>query len=342
MTMTLAELAAHLSGTLIGDGALPITGAAGCDTVQAGEVTFVMDARRLAEAEASPAAAIIAPVEIGEAGKPLIQVADPRAAFAQALALFDWRRPVTPGIDPRACVAAGASVAPTAHVGAGAWVGEDAVIGDGAVIHPLAVIGYGVTIGASTVVHPHVTVYPHCTIGERCQIHAGTVIGADGHGYTPGPEGWGKVPHLGTVIIEDDVELGACVTVDRSVSGATVVGRGSKIDNLVMIAHNVQIGAHCMIVSQVGVAGSSVVEDWVVMAGQAGVADHRHIGKGAQLAVRAGVTRDVPAGAIVSGFPAQDHRDQLRSEAAVRKLPALLDRLKALEARVAELEGRDG
>lgn len=342
MEITLGELAARLGGALTGgDGAARITGAAGFTDAGAGDVTFVMDARRLAEAEASPAAAILAPAGATSV-KPLILVDDPRAAFGRALALFDWRRIPPPGIHPLACVAASASVHPTASVGAYAIVGEEAVIGAGAVLYPHAVVGDDVRVGARSVLHANATVYPHCTLGADVIIHAGAVIGADGHGYVPTADGWQKIPHLGTVIIEDGAEIGACSTVDRATTGATVVGRGSKIDNLVMIAHNVQIGAGCMIVGQVGIAGSSVLGDGVILAGQAGVSDHRHIGAGARAAVRAGITRDVPAGATVSGYPAQSHGDQLKLEAALRRVPDLLDKVKRLEKRIAELEGREG
>ncbi|HOF89905.1 MAG TPA: UDP-3-O-(3-hydroxymyristoyl)glucosamine N-acyltransferase [Armatimonadota bacterium] len=343
MQITLGELTARVGGALVGgDADLPITGAAGYDTVAAGEVTYVTDAARLPAAEASPAAAILAPAGV-TSPKPLILVDDPRAAFGRALALFDWRRAPEPGIHPLAHVAASAVVHPTAAIGAHAAVGADSVIGEGAVLHPHAVVGYGVRIGAETVLHAAVTIYPHCTLGARVIVHAGAVVGADGLGFVPAADGWQKLPHLGTVVIEDDVEIGANVTIDRATSGATVIGRGTKIDNLVHIAHNVTIGAHCMIVAQVGIAGSATLADGVIIAGQAGVADHKHIGAGARIAVRAGITRDVPAGATYSGHPAQPHADQLKMEAALRRLPELAEKVKALEQRLAALDAeRDG
>lgn len=338
MQITLAQLAAELGGTLVGDAAVLITGAAGYDTAGAGDVTYIMDAGRLATAEASPAAALIAPAGTVSA-KPLILVAEPRGAFGRALALFDWRRVPAAGAHPLAHVAATATVHPTASIGAHAAVGEDAIIGEGAVLYPHAVVGDEVGIGARTVLHANVTIYPHCTLGADVIVHAGTVIGSDGLGFVPGADGWQKIPHVGTVLIEDNVEIGANVAIDRGTTGPTVIGRGTKIDNLVHIAHNVRIGAGCMIVAQVGIAGSSTLEDGVIIAGQAGVSDHRHVGAGVRIAVRAGITRDVPPGATYSGHPAQPHADQLKMEATLRRLPDLAEKVKRLEKRIAELEG---
>ena len=340
MELTLGQLAVQLDGLLVGGGAdALVLGVAGYDTVGEDMVTYVTSERHLPEAEATPALAIIAPPSVEESVKPLIQVDDPRAAFGRALRLFDWRRPPFPGIDDTAVIAKSAMVHARAYVGPLAVVGEGSFVSDGAVIHAHAVVGEHVEVGAETVIHPGAVIYPRCTIGRRVIIHAGAVIGSDGMGFHPTPDGWEKIPHLGTVIIEDDVEIGANVTIDRATSGKTLIGRGTKLDNLVHIAHNVQVGANCMIVAQVGVSGSSVIEDGVIMAGQSGVSDHVRVGANARLAARAGVTRPVPPGATVSGFPARDHAEELKTEAALRRLPDLLEKVKQLEKRVKELEG---
>jgi len=342
MELTLGQLAVQLDGLLVGGGAdALVLGVAGCDAVGEDMVTYVTSERYQAEAEATAALAIIVPHSIAESAKPLIQVDDPRAAFAHALRLFDWRRPPFPGIDQSAVIARSAAVHAHAYVGPLAVVGEGAFIGDGAVVHPGAIIGDHVEVGADTVLHPGVVIYPRCTLGRRVIIHAGTIIGADGLGFHPGPDGWEKIPHLGTVIIEDDVEIGANVTIDRATSGKTLIGHGTKIDNLVHIAHNVRVGANCMIIAQSGISGSVVIEDGVIIAGQSGIVDHMRVGANARLGARTGVTRPVAPGATVSGFPARDHADELRYEAALRRVPELLEKVKRLEQRVKELEKGD-
>ncbi len=235
-------------------------------------------------------------------------------------------------------IAQTAAIHARAHVGALAIIGEGVVIGEGSVVYPLAVIGNHVEIGKKSTIHAHVSIYARCKIGDRVTIHSGAVIGADGFGYHPGEDGWEKMPHLGTVIIEDDAEIGANTTIDRATTGETIVGQGAKIDNLVMIAHNVKVGPRSIIVGQVGIAGSSVLESDIMVGGQAGISDHRHIGAGAVIAGRSGVSRDVAPGVMVSGYPAQPHLDELKYEAALRKVPKLLETVKQLEKRIAELE----
>jgi UDP-3-O-[3-hydroxymyristoyl] glucosamine N-acyltransferase len=341
--ITLAQLALHIGGTLQGGGAdCPVTGVAGLDSVADGEVTFVLNARYLDAAEASPALALIAPPTITSSVKPVIHADDPRAAFARALGLFDWRRMPMAGVHPSAAIAQSAGIHARASIGAHVSVGEFSTIGDGAVIFPNVVIGDHVEIGAGCIVYPNAVIYARVTLGQRVIVHAGTILGSDGMGYQPTPEGWVKLPHLGTVVIEDDVEIGANVTVDRATTGETRIGAGTKIDNLVQIAHNVKIGKNCMILAQVGISGSCTIDDNVILGGQAGLRDHLKIGAGAIVIAQSGLSRDVKPGTIVQGTPAQPHDEELRTQAIYRRLPKIADQLKAMDARLKALEKGEG
>ncbi len=341
MDISLAELADLLGGQLIGAGDTRICGVAGLDGAGPGDLIYIKDVSLLAEAEGTAAAALLAPVGVTSTVKPVVQVAgDMRTVFSQVLAIFDWRVGVKPGVHPSAVVDPTAEIDPSASVGALATIGMNSVIGANTMVGAQACIGNDVTIGVDCLIYSHVTIYDYCTIGDRVALHAGVVIAGDGFGYNPTPAGWEKIAHLGTVVIEDDVEIGANSTVDRATTGRTVVGRGTKIDNHVQVAHNCTIGSNCIIIAQVGLAGSVVIGDWAILAGQAGVGDHRTIGAGARIAAQAGVTGDVPAGATYSGYPARPSREALRAEALTFKLPEMVKRIKEMEKRIGELEGR--
>jgi UDP-3-O-[3-hydroxymyristoyl] glucosamine N-acyltransferase len=290
----------------------------------------------LARAEASPALAIIVPLDVTNAHKPIIRVADARLAFGRALQRFDWRTCPEPGIHPMAIVASSARVDSTAAVGPFVVVGERVTLAAGVVVGAHTVIGDEVTVGRGTRVDAHVTIYAHCTLGERVIVRSGTVIGADGFGYQQTDAGWEAIPQLGTVRIEDDVELGANVCVDRATTGVTIIGRGTKLDNLVQIGHNVHIGRHCMIVGQVGIGGSAIIQDNVILAGQAGVKDHVTVGEGAMLGAQSGVLSNIPAGSMYSGSPARPHSLDMRCAAAFNRLPELVARVRTLERMLAD------
>ena len=344
MPMTIAELATSVGGTPTGDGLdRPITGAATLETAAADEVTLVDGAAKLHLLAKSHAGAAIVPAGTGPLDRPTIEVADVHAAFTAAVLAFrPPRREARIGVSPQAAVDA------TARLGAGvdvhpfATVGADVEIGAGATIHSGARIGPGCRIGAGTVIHPNAVLYDDTIVGARCIIHAGAVLGGFGFGYKAGPEGYALSAQLGWVELADDVEVGAATTIDRGTYGPTVIGAGTKIDNLVMIAHNCRLGRHNMICSQVGVAGSTTTGDWVVMAGQVGVRDHVHIGDKAVLGARSGVSNDVEPGKIVLGEPAIDLRERKLQLAAMSKLPDMRRELKQLAARLANLEGSGG
>ncbi|PIW25975.1 MAG: UDP-3-O-(3-hydroxymyristoyl)glucosamine N-acyltransferase [Rhodospirillales bacterium CG15_BIG_FIL_POST_REV_8_21_14_020_66_15] len=287
-----------------------------------GHLTFIDNRKYLDAFRTTKASAVFAaPALEAQApeGAALLLTEDPYRAFAVAATMFYPRPKVEPGIHPGAHVASGAEVAPTSRVEAAAVIQDGAVIGDNCLIGPGAVIESGVAIGADCIIGAGVTLQ-HCLVGDRVIIHPGVRAGQDGFGFAPGPDGHLKVPQLGRVVIESDVEIGANTTIDRGAGPDTVIGAGSKIDNLVQIAHNVRIGRGCIIVSQVGISGSTQIDDFVMIGGQAGLTGHLAIGKGARIAAQSGVMRDVPPGATIGGSPAKDMRDWLKESAALSRL----------------------
>jgi UDP-3-O-[3-hydroxymyristoyl] glucosamine N-acyltransferase len=343
---TIGDIAAFLNAELVGNAETPVTGVAGIESAEPGAILFVENERLLKAAFDSSAAAIIAPSSVAakvrraerRGGKPTVLTGNPRLAFAKVMEYFQPLLKPEPGIHPTAIIE------PDAHIGEGVtireycYVGHFAHIGDGAVIYPHCVIGDGAQISDETILYPSVVINHHVHVGKRVRIHSGSVLGGDGFGYVMDGGKHHKMPQLGTVIIEDDVEIGANVCIDRATIGATRVGEGTKIDNLVQIAHNCQIGRNCILCGQVGLSGSVIVEDNVVMAGQAGLADHVKIGKGAILGAKAGIMSNVQSGDFVMGAPAVPHRDALRIEASTRKLPEAMRTLRQLERQVQELQ----
>ncbi len=341
MTATLAMLAQVVGGTVIGDGSTEITGVAGIREAREGELTFLANPRYEPYLEQTRASAIIVADDHRDIGKPLIQNPNPYLAFLKAVRYFQGEetRPA-PGVH------ASAVVAPEACIDATAYVGPHVVVESGARVGPLAWIGPGCYIGADasigpeTRLHPNVTLLDECVLGARVIVHSGTVIGSDGFGFVRDGDVYRKLPQVGNVVVEDDVELGACVTIDRATMGTTRIGQGSKFDNLVLIAHNVQIGENCIIVAQVGISGSTSVGDNAVLAGQVGVVGHIEIGAGAQVGAKSGVSKSVKPGERVFGYPALPVGQAKRIEASLRHLPELIQAVRALKRRVEELEGK--
>jgi len=344
MAITLAKLATAVGGTLIGgEPTQSVHGAATLDSATAGDITLVDAADKLHLLAKSQAGAAIVPTGTGPLDRPSIEVADVHAAFATAITTFrPPRSEPRIGVSPLAVVHSTARLAADVDVHPFATIGADVEISAGATIHSGARIMAGCRIGAASVVFPNAVLYENTVVGARCIVHAGVVLGAYGFGYKPGPDGYTISAQLGWVELADDVEVGAATTIDRGTYGPTVIGAGTKIDNLVMIAHNCRLGRHNMICSQVGVAGSTTTGDWVVMAGQVGVRDHVHIGEKAILGARSGVSNDVEPGKIVLGEPAIDLRDRKLQLATISKLPEMRRELKQLTARVASLEGASG
>ncbi len=342
MSITLVDLAARVGGTLVGDGTTRITGAATLETAGPDDATLIDSAERIHLLAKSRAAAAIVPTGSGPLDRPTIEVADVHVAFAAAVTHFRPPRPrIRAGVSPKADVHPSARLAADVDVGAFATIGPDVEIGPGATIHPGAHVMAGCRIGAAAEIYPHAVLYENTVVGDRAVVHAGAVLGAHGFGYKPTSDGYRISAQLGWVELGPDVEVGANTTIDRGTYGPTVIGAGSKLDNLVMIAHNVRVGRHAMICSQVGVAGSTSTGDWVVMAGQVGVRDHVHIGDRAILGARSGVSSDIEAGKTVLGEPAIDLRDRKLQLATMSKLPEMRKDLKTLAARVEALERRD-
>lgn len=336
MVKSLGELAALVDGHLEGED-ISVQGIVGLPYAKSGYLTFLDNKKNLPLAEQSEASACIIPLDCDRLTKPVIRVKNPRLAFAKILGLFHKGIRKEPAIHPSAIV--GNRV----HFGSGVYVApyvvieDDAVIGNNVQIHPFVFIDSGVTIADEAVIHPHVSLMKGTVIGKRVIVHSGTVLGTDGFGYVKDGSVNVKIPQVGRVIIEDDVEIGANVTIDRATTEATIIKRGTKMDNLIQVGHNTVIGEDCIVVSQSGLAGSITVGDRVTIAAQAGLKDHIVIGSDSILAGRAGVTKNVPAGSLVSGYPARDHRFELKIEAAIQKLPEMVKRFAELEKKITEL-----
>jgi len=331
MSFTVAEIAQLLGGEITGDSSLVLTTFAAADKAKAGDLTFAENKTFFERAEQSAAAAIIVDKPFTTEKKTLIRVADSRRAFAKVLPLF-FPEPMPPaGVHPSATIAPTAKIHPTARIGPHCIVSEGVTIGEHSCLHGNIYVDVGCQIGERSVIFHNVTLYPRTVIGDRVRIHAGTVVGSDGFGYVFDEGEHRKVPQIGNVIIHDDVEIGANVTIDRGALGPTVIGKGTKIDNLVQIAHNVVTGEHCLIVAQAGIAGSTKLGDLVTLAGQVGLAGHLRIGDKVTIAAQSGVMHDIGVGEKWFGTPAQPDRQMKRQLLASQKLPEMLRRLSALE-----------
>lgn len=332
--LTAEEIGSLVGGEVRGDGARRVDSAAPLENASAHALSFVASARYLPYLHATRAGVVLVRQEWADdvpSGSTGVIVGDPHAALRSVLVRLYPSREIHPGIHPTAVIADSASIGERARVDAYAVIEEECQVGDGVSIGAHSVIGRGCQIGSDVTIHPHVTLYEGVVVGDRSILHSGARIGKPGFGYVWSDGGHQKVPQVGGCRIDEDVEVGTNVTIDRGSIGDTVVGAGSKIDNLVHLGHNVQLGRNVLLIAQVGISGSSTVGDGAVLAGQVGVAGHLEIGSGARVGAQAGVTSDVPSGETYSGYPARPHREALRAQAATFKLPEMMRRLKKLE-----------
>jgi UDP-3-O-[3-hydroxymyristoyl] glucosamine N-acyltransferase len=332
-TITAEAIAGLVSGELIGDGAVAVSGVAPLDRAEAGHLSILSSAKYAPMLASTKAGVVLVDSELRDvpAGKGTrIIVKQPLEKLLSLLPRLYPETAPTPGVAATARIGKGATLGERVSIGEYAVIGAGAKVGADAVIGAHSVVGETARVGSSSRLWPGVTIYPGATVGDRVVIHSGARIGCDGFGYVFREGAHTKIPHVGRCIIGDDVEIGANSTIDRGSIDDTVVGRGTKIDNLVHIAHNVRIGEKCLIMAQVGIAGSVTVGDGAILAGQAGISGHLDIGAGARLAAQAGVFGDVPAGETWSGYPARPHRDSLRASAALFKLAGMIRRLEKL------------
>jgi len=332
-TFTAGELAKQLKGEVIGDASIVLTGFAAAGSAKQGDLTFAENETFFARAEESAASAVLVAGNYTPDKKILIRVPNARIAFATVLQLFFPEPPFSAGVHPTAIVAASAKVDSTAHIGPYCVIGENVQIGSRVVLQGHNNVGDFSALGEDARLFPNVTIYPQTQIGRRVRIHSGSVIGSDGFGYVFDSGIHRKVSQIGNVIIYDDVEIGANVTIDRGALGPTIIGQGTKIDNLVQIAHNVVIGENCLVIAQVGIAGSTRVGGYSTLAGQVGIAGHLKIGHKVIVAAQSGVMHDIPDEGRWLGSPAQPERQAKRQLLSIQQLPELLRRVKELEKR---------
>ena len=338
--MKLREIAERLACRLEGDGELEVHRVAGIEQAQPGDLTFLANLRYVGSLRTTRATAVILAEDGPSAPCAMLRTAEPYLAFARAVTLFSNPARPAAGVDRLAAVASDAEIGEDVSIGPFVVIGSKVRVGNGTVIYPNVCVGDETRIGNDCVIHSNVAVRERVVIGHRVVIQNGAVIGSDGYGFVRRTDGTHqKIPQTSIVVIEDDVEVGANTAIDRPAVGETRVGAGTKIDNLVQIAHGVIIGRNALLAAQVGIAGSTTIGDDVMLGGQVGIAGHVEIGKGAVAAGQSGITNSLPAGAFVSGYPAIENKEWLKASALFRRLPELKKRIADLEKRIAELEG---
>jgi UDP-3-O-[3-hydroxymyristoyl] glucosamine N-acyltransferase len=338
MKKRLKELAEWVSGTVVGDGEVEISGVGAIEEAQAGEITFLANPKYLPKLSETHASAIIVSKEVTQADKPLLSVTNPYLAFAKILTLFSHQPYQPKGVDSNTWISPTAKLGKDLTLYPFVYIGDHCSIEDRVTLYPGVYVGENSRIGEDSVLHSNVSIYSGTIIGKRVILHSGVVVGSDGFGYVKEGNRNVKIPQVGSVVIEDDVEIGANVTIDRATLGSTIIRRGVKIDNLVQVAHNVAIGEDSIIVAQVGISGSTTIGKNVTLAGQVGVVGHIEIGDNVMVGAQAGVTHDLPANQGYVGSPAIPHREFLRAITVFPKLPEMRKTLLDIERRLKKME----
>lgn len=341
MSVTVGEIVDLVEGAFEGNRSAAISGVRPLGDAEPGDLSFLSNPKYEPFVAESRAGAILVQRDFAGSGANLIRVADPYLSLARVLQCWFAAIPRPAGISPLASVAPTATIGEDVRIGAFASIGENAVIGNRATIFEGTVIGAEAVVGDDTTIYSNVSVYHRCCVGARCILHAGVIVGSDGYGFATSGGVHHKIPQIGIVRIEDDVEIGAGTTIDRAALGETVIGAGSKIDNLVQIGHNVTIGKRCLIVAQVGIAGSTEIGDDCVFGGQSGTYGHLKIGSRVMVSGRGVVTKDFHGPAMLGGYPAKPLREHMKTEALVRRLPRMLERLEALERKSKEVPRKE-
>ncbi|MCM8786883.1 MAG: UDP-3-O-(3-hydroxymyristoyl)glucosamine N-acyltransferase [Candidatus Omnitrophica bacterium] len=339
MKLTLKEIAELIEGQIVGDSGIVITGVAGIKEAKEGDITFLANPKYLPLLKVTGASAIIVNKDIEKISKPIIKTANPSLAFSKLANIFYPQDIIHPkGIHPTAIISSTAHLDKNVAVGAYTIIEDEVYIGENTIIYGNCYIGVKTKIGSNCLIYPNVTIRERIEIKNNVIIHSGTVIGSDGFGFVSVDGVYQKIPQIGSVLIEDDVEIGACVTIDRARFDKTIIGKGTKVDNLVQIAHNVVIGENCIIVAQAGISGSTTLGNRVILAGQVGLVGHINIGDDVVVMAKSGVSKDIPNNTKVFGYPAREHNEAKRILGFINRLPHLYKKISELEKKIKELE----
>lgn len=341
MEFSAKQIAEYIQGVIVGDENATVHTFSKIEEGIPGALTFLANPKYTHYIYETKASIVLVNKDFipeGEITATLIKVDNAYESLAKLMTLYEMSKPKKTGIDLLASIAANARIGENVYIGPFACIEEGAVIGDNAYIHPHVTVGCNAKVGNGTILYPHVTVYHDCRIGNQCIIHAGAVIGADGFGFAPSAEGYEKIPQIGITIIEDQVEIGANTCVDRATMGATIVHKGTKLDNLIQIAHNVEVGSHTVMASQVGIAGSAKIGEWCMFGGQVGVAGHIQIGDHVNVGAQSGIPGNTKSGSSLMGYPAIEPKQFARSSAVFKKLPEMYSELGRLQKELEELK----